>query len=88
MKPVIRNFHIFAVLTCDEAKSLAGIKPLHRSCFFHVNSFSFLVLEVPGGSFDSVERGIRFVEGQAIVLGFKIYAIVPRMCKQHNRKAA
>lgn len=38
------NEDILAILALDKSKTFAGVKPLHRTCFFHV--FLFLAIRI------------------------------------------
>src|SRR5579871_796218 len=65
--------YIFPVLARNKSKSLAGVKPLHRSCFFHVSTF--LAMEGPADrlTFQRVAKAYRGsskdVLGDSIAIG-------------------
>src|ERR1700730_5255873 len=52
--------YVFPVLARNKSKSLAGVKPLHRSCFFHVSTF-LLAMEGPADrlTFQRVAKAYR-----------------------------
>jgi hypothetical protein len=38
------NEDVFAILTLDEAKAFRSVKPLYRASFFHLSSFSAVLI--------------------------------------------